>query len=176
MKDYIMECPTIPSATFALPVASGFRDAMNATFLATPGNDVQVAQFWEGVRVMSANTDASGTAASGPAIEAAMRANSNAVASTIAPLTNTPGNFSDPAQYAGAIGAYQMWNNASTVATGISSEPGLFPPGYYCPVGQGADFIKKYRDLSPENPAATNVVRIPRLPFLCRIGSNPHQS
>ncbi len=45
MRDYVMECPTIPSTVFAGPVSEGFRNAMNGTFLATPSNDVQVAQF-----------------------------------------------------------------------------------------------------------------------------------
>jgi hypothetical protein len=46
MKDYIMECPTIPSAGFAGPVSRGFVGGLNATFVGSPTNDVQVAQFW----------------------------------------------------------------------------------------------------------------------------------
>ena len=157
MRDYIMVCPTIPSSVFAGPVTAGFTGAMNATFLATPSNDVQVAQFWEGVNIMNANTFAGATPASTVPVQAAMLANTNAVAGTIAPLTNTPGNFSNPDEYAKALGAFGMWRNSSTAATQIASDPAAFPAGYYCPVGQGADFIKKYRDLSPENPAATNV-------------------
>jgi hypothetical protein len=165
MRDYIMECPTIPSSVFAGPVASGFRDATNATFLATPSNDVQVAQFWAGVQVMNANTQSAANAASTAVTQAALLANTNTAAGILAPLTTTPGNFSQPAEYEKALEAFPMWRNSSTAATQIAADPAAFPAGYYCPVGQGADFIAKYRDLSPENPAATNVVRIPRSSF-----------
>ncbi|KAI9007676.1 hypothetical protein DFJ74DRAFT_773213 [Hyaloraphidium curvatum] len=157
MKDYIMECPTLPSTIFAAPVAGGFAGAMNATFLATPSNDVQVAQFWQGVGIMSANAATSGLADATPATQANLLAINNQLASTIAPLTTTPNNFSEPAQYRNAIGAFPMYRNSSSIASAIARDPSLFPPGYYCPVGQGADFIKTYRDLSPENPAATNI-------------------
>jgi len=165
MKDYIMECPTIPSSIFAGPVAAGFRNAMNATFLETPSNDVQVAQFWQGVTVMAANTRSASLDATNAATKLALGANTVTTAGVIAPLTNTPGNFTNPDQFVNAIGAFPMWRNSSTVATQIASDPSAFPAAYFCPVGQGADFIKAYRDLSPENPAATNVVRIPRSSF-----------
>ena len=86
-----------------------------------------------------------------------MLANTNSVAGGIAPLTTTPGNFSQPAEYAKSLEAFPMWRNSSLAATLIASDPAAFPAGYFCPVGQGADFIAKYRDLSPENPAATDV-------------------
>lgn len=155
MKDYIMECPTIPSAVFAAPVANGFVGAMNSSFVANPGNSVQVSQFWEGVRIMAANTLASGTDQSTAAVKAALLGNSNDIAARIAPLAKAGSNFTQPSEYAKSIAAFGMYNNASTSATLLASQPAIFPPGYYCPVGQGKDFIKKYRDLSPENPAAS---------------------
>jgi hypothetical protein len=106
---------------------------------------------------MNANDKSAANAASTAVTRAALLANTNTVAGTIAPLSINSGNFSEPAEYAKAIDGFPMWKNTSTIVNSMASDPAAFPPGYFCPVGQGVDFIKKYRDLSPENPAATNI-------------------
>lgn len=137
MKDYVMDCPTIPSALFVGPVSEGYVGALNATFIANPGNTVQVSQFWKGVQVLAANAAAANVQGATDATKAVLVANNNAVAAQIAPLSSSPGNFSQPAQYANAIAAYPMYQNASTVGEQLALDPTLFPPGYFCPVGQG---------------------------------------
>ncbi|KAI9009270.1 hypothetical protein DFJ74DRAFT_711544 [Hyaloraphidium curvatum] len=157
MENYIMQCPLIPSAVFAGPVANGFVGSVNKTFVGNPGNAVQVSAFWEGVRIMSSNAFSAGTDASAGAVREALIAGNGALAGQIANISSSPSNFTDPSQYGAAMAAFPMYQNASTVSNELATDPSLFPPGYYCPVGQGRDFILKYRDVSPENPAATNV-------------------
>ena len=152
-----MNCPTIPSATFAGPVADGFVGALNETYVGDPSNAVGVSQFWTGVQILAANAGAASVDGATDATRATLLTNSNAVAGGIAPLSSTPAGFAEPAGYQPAVTDYPMYAEASTTAGLIASDPALFPAAYYCPVGQGADFIAKYRDLSPENPAATNV-------------------
>jgi len=157
MKDYIMECPIIASTGFAGPVARGFVGALNNTFTADPSNAVNVAQFWTGVDLMAAYQRTGNLSESTVATRAAMLGNTNAAATTIAPLANASSFAPVPEGYAPVLGAYPLYASAAATADEIATNPAVFPPGYYCPVGQGADFIRRYRDLSPENPATTNI-------------------
>jgi hypothetical protein len=157
MKDYIMECPVIGSTGFAGPVARGFVGALNNTFVGAPTNAVNVAQFWTGVDLMAAYTATGAMEAATPATRAAMLGNTNDAAALIAPIANASSFAPTPAGYAPVLGAYPLYQNASGTANEIATNAAIFPPGYYCPVGQGKDFIRRYRDLSPENPATTNI-------------------
>jgi hypothetical protein len=157
MKDYIMECPTTPSTAFSGGAARGYVFALNNTFTADAGNAVNVAQFWTGVDLMNAYTQ---TAALDPATAAtrvALNGFTGDTATLIAPLANASAFAPTPAGYAPVLENYPLYRNASTTATEVAQNPSIFPPGYFCPVGQGKDFIRRYRDLSPENPATTNI-------------------
>ncbi|KAI9024561.1 hypothetical protein DFJ74DRAFT_767128 [Hyaloraphidium curvatum] len=157
MKDYIVDCVRTPSTGFVLPAARGFVGALNNTFVGEPGNAVNVAQFWRGVGIMRANAATSNAPTVTDATRADLLANTNAAAQLIAPIANQSSFGPAPAQYAPAVGAFDLYFNTSTSALEVATNAAIFPAGYYCPYGQGADFIRRFRDLSPENPAATNV-------------------
>ncbi len=128
-----MDCPTTVSANFIRPTATGFRDALNNTFTADPGNAVNVAQFWQGVRLMSANTRTSAIDSATAGTRADLLSNTNAIAGLIAPLSNGTNFAATPAGYANVLAQYDLYDNTSTTLTQLVQNPNVFPPGFFCP-------------------------------------------
>jgi len=155
-QDLIIPCTPIPSADFGVPVGQGFADAENATFVADPGNAVSVANFWEGMRLISANQAIGNLGAVTEETKAALAANNGAISNGIAPLAVNSANFTSAGEITKAIAGYSMWNNGSTSSAVATQQPDIFPPGSFCALGQGADFISAVNQIGAHDLATTN--------------------
>jgi hypothetical protein len=154
--DLVVPCAPIPSKEFGVAVGEGFVHAENTTFVADPGNAVSVANFWEGMRLISASQATGNLSEATAETRAALVSNAGAISTRIAPLAVNSANFTTPGEISKTIQGYSMWSNGSISSAIATQQPDIFPPGSFCALGQGADFISAVNQIGAENLATTN--------------------
>ena len=176
LYDFIIDCPVLPSTTFITPVSAGFQTALGAALAANGTDTTAVTAVSNALTAVGAFEYIKST---GPdaAITTELNGLETGVETTVETIAAAGTQITNATVVAALLPVnalckfyhncllHMILTNDSildgavstvyTLSTGASTAS-LFSPQPYCPVGQGKDFIAKYRAITPENPATTN--------------------